>query len=99
MSIKYKRVMLKISGEALAGSKGFGLDSETVTSIAANIFGLTRLIIIRIFFLSIPSNISAAREASRMEAGSAPVTKMARSANLAANLNPASMPAGASSNM
>ena len=37
MSIKYKRVMLKISGEALAGSKGFGLDSETVTSIAAKI--------------------------------------------------------------
>jgi len=36
-NLKYKRVMLKISGEALAGSKGFGLDGETVTSIAAKI--------------------------------------------------------------
>ena len=37
MSIKYKRVMLKISGEALAGGKGFGLDNETITSIASKI--------------------------------------------------------------
>ena len=37
MAIKYKRVMLKISGEALAGEKGFGLDGATVTSIAAKI--------------------------------------------------------------
>ncbi len=37
MSVKYKRVMLKISGEALAGSKGFGLDNATVSSIAAKI--------------------------------------------------------------
>lgn len=36
-NLKYKRVMLKISGEALAGSKGFGLDTETVTTIAAKI--------------------------------------------------------------
>ena len=37
MSIKYKRVMLKISGEALAGEKGFGLDSKTITTIAKKI--------------------------------------------------------------
>ncbi len=37
MSIKYKRVMLKISGEALAGGKGFGLDNATISSIAATI--------------------------------------------------------------
>ncbi len=37
MSIKYKRVMLKISGEALAGEKGFGLDGKTVTTIASKI--------------------------------------------------------------
>ncbi len=37
MSIKYKRVMLKISGEALAGGKGFGLDNPTISSIAAKI--------------------------------------------------------------
>ena len=37
MSIKYKRVLIKLSGEALAGEKGFGLDYPTVTSICKNI--------------------------------------------------------------
>ena len=37
MAIKYKRIMLKISGEALAGDKGFGLDSATVTTIAKKV--------------------------------------------------------------
>lgn len=37
MELKYKRVMLKISGEALAGEKGFGLDSNTVSTIAKKI--------------------------------------------------------------
>jgi len=31
---KYKRVLLKLSGEALMGDQGFGLDSETVDRIA-----------------------------------------------------------------
>jgi uridylate kinase len=31
---KYKRVLLKLSGEALAGDKKFGLDMDTVISIA-----------------------------------------------------------------
>lgn len=34
---KYKRIMLKISGEALAGDKGFGLDQPTVDAIARKI--------------------------------------------------------------
>ncbi len=34
---KYKRVMLKISGEALAGEKGFGLDQPTINAIADKI--------------------------------------------------------------
>ena len=34
---KYKRIMLKISGEALAGEKGFGLDQPTINKIAAKI--------------------------------------------------------------
>ncbi len=34
---KYKRVVLKLSGEALAGKKGFGIDPETVVSIAEQI--------------------------------------------------------------
>ena len=28
--LKYKRVLLKLSGEALAGSKGNGIDAKTV---------------------------------------------------------------------
>ena len=31
--LKYKRVLLKLSGEALAGEKGFGIDPETVSHI------------------------------------------------------------------
>lgn len=31
---KYKRIILKLSGEALAGEKGFGIDQEVINSIA-----------------------------------------------------------------
>lgn len=34
---KYKRVVLKLSGEALAGEKGFGLDTETLIEISEQI--------------------------------------------------------------
>lgn len=37
MEPKYKRVLLKISGEALAGDKGFGLDEPTINKICRNI--------------------------------------------------------------
>ncbi|NLM03661.1 MAG: UMP kinase [Clostridiales bacterium] len=37
----YKRVLLKLSGEALAGEKGFGLDTETINKIALQIKTLT----------------------------------------------------------
>ncbi len=37
MDRKYKRVMLKISGEALAGENGFGLDFGTINAIAKTI--------------------------------------------------------------
>lgn len=33
----YKRIVLKLSGEALAGGKGFGIDAETVQQIALQI--------------------------------------------------------------
>lgn len=33
----YKRVILKLSGEALAGPKGFGLDTEKVSAITAEL--------------------------------------------------------------
>ncbi len=35
--LKYDRVLLKLSGEALAGKEKFGLDYDTVTSICASI--------------------------------------------------------------
>ncbi|MCR4418925.1 MAG: UMP kinase [Clostridia bacterium] len=34
---KYKRVVLKLSGEALAGTKGFGIDPEVLNSIAQEV--------------------------------------------------------------
>lgn len=37
MGIRYKRVLLKVSGEALAGSKGFGLCEETIGKITDTI--------------------------------------------------------------
>ena len=37
MKPKYKRVLLKLSGEALAGPKGFGLDTETIANISKTI--------------------------------------------------------------
>ena len=36
-ALKYPRVLLKISGEALAGDKGFGFDFETVRRLAGEI--------------------------------------------------------------
>ncbi len=33
----YKRVILKLSGEALSGQQGFGIDSEVITSIAEQV--------------------------------------------------------------
>ncbi|TAL23593.1 MAG: UMP kinase [Nitrospirae bacterium] len=35
--LKYKRILLKLSGEALMGNKGFGIDSATVDFIAKEI--------------------------------------------------------------
>ena len=37
MKAKYKRVLLKVSGEALAGPNGFGLDEKTISDISHNI--------------------------------------------------------------
>lgn len=37
MDTKYKRVLLKVSGEALAGPQGFGIDEDTVSEISENI--------------------------------------------------------------
>lgn len=37
MSVKYQRVVLKLSGEALAGKKGFGINPPVIASIAQQI--------------------------------------------------------------
>ena len=37
MSIKYKRVLIKLSGEALAGDKGFGLDYPSIVDVCKDI--------------------------------------------------------------
>ncbi len=37
MAVKYKRILLKLSGEALAGEKGFGLDYEVIRSVCRSI--------------------------------------------------------------
>jgi len=42
-SIKYTRVLLKLSGEALAGDKGFGIDNDVVNSVAKSIKELTSM--------------------------------------------------------
>ena len=34
---KYKRILLKLSGEALAGSNGFGIDAETLGKVCDNV--------------------------------------------------------------
>ena len=35
--LKYNRILLKLSGEALAGGQGFGIDPETISSISKEI--------------------------------------------------------------
>ncbi|MCO4637597.1 uridylate kinase [Streptococcus infantarius subsp. infantarius] len=40
MEPKYKRILIKLSGEALAGEKGVGIDIETVKTIAKEIAGV-----------------------------------------------------------
>ena len=40
---KYKRIVLKLSGEALAGNKGFGIDPVTADSIAREIKAIYEL--------------------------------------------------------
>ncbi|GGI94584.1 uridylate kinase [Alicyclobacillus cellulosilyticus] len=40
---KYKRVVLKLSGEALAGPQGFGIDANTVHNIASQVREIVEL--------------------------------------------------------
>ncbi len=40
---KYTRVLLKLSGEALSGNKGYGIDNPTLLKIARQIKQVTSL--------------------------------------------------------
>ena len=40
---KYKRILLKLSGEALAGEQGFGIDPAVLDRIAAEVRGVQSL--------------------------------------------------------
>lgn len=40
---KYSRILIKLSGEALAGDKGFGIDTDTVHSICSSIKEISSL--------------------------------------------------------
>ncbi|MBR7159668.1 MAG: UMP kinase [Clostridia bacterium] len=39
----YKRILLKLSGEALSGPKGFGLDNETISAVVDQITDVVKL--------------------------------------------------------
>lgn len=41
--IKYRRVLLKLSGEILAGDRGYGIDSNVITKLANEIFDVHEL--------------------------------------------------------
>ncbi len=41
--LRYRRVLLKLSGEALQGSSGFGIDPPTVESISRQVAGVSSL--------------------------------------------------------
>lgn len=43
MTLKYPRVLLKLSGEALAGEKGFGFDFETIRDFARQVKAISDL--------------------------------------------------------
>lgn len=40
---KYKRVLLKLSGEALAGSQGFGINPEVVARVAKDVYEIAQM--------------------------------------------------------
>ena len=42
-SKKYHRIVLKLSGEALAGKQGYGIDPETVETIAKQVVAVNQL--------------------------------------------------------
>ena len=61
--LKYKRVLLKLSGEALAGEKQIGIDPHTVSKICAEIadvvdMGLEVALVIGGLLMVIPGTVT-----------------------------------------
>ena len=46
MAIKYKRILLKLSGEALMGDRNFGIDPTVVQTIAEEISDIPALLLL-----------------------------------------------------
>jgi len=44
---KYKRILLKLSGESLMGDKNFGLDSEVIARYAQDIKSVLELLVVQ----------------------------------------------------
>ncbi|HMS65052.1 MAG TPA: UMP kinase [Ignavibacteria bacterium] len=43
MALKYKRILLKLSGESLMGNQSFGIDSEVLEKLSAEILKIVKL--------------------------------------------------------
>ncbi|HQJ10029.1 MAG TPA: UMP kinase, partial [Deltaproteobacteria bacterium] len=43
MSVLYRRILLKLSGEALAGSRGYGFDPAILDSLAGAVVDAVRM--------------------------------------------------------
>lgn len=66
----YKRIVLKLSGEALAGEKGFGLDDETIEKIVVEI-GKVRELGIDVGIIVGGGNFWRGRQGSKMDRSTA----------------------------
>ena len=65
MALKYQRILLKISGEALGGEKGMGFDEPTMDAICGGVKKAATLcrdnkLPILVFDLADPDNIAKA---------------------------------------
>ncbi len=51
--VKYKRIILKVSGEALAGEKGTGINPEVIKHLAEEIKSVTNSLTTNIRFCNL----------------------------------------------
>lgn len=70
-NVKYKRVVLKLSGEAMAGEKGFGINPETIKGMVQEIkevhaLGVEVAIVVGVSGVSGSSGFGAGVDASAL---------------------------------